>query len=682
MPHALRRILAALLIAGPAFAADFGEKGGPEPVNLAEAANLLRREAYDMELLISYGTSKGGSAGHFALAIRDAKSGDDTVYSANYYADREEVHAKHFYNEDLIARIPKIEYLYGTRSTVSGKASFGLDFGEVYKRSVVGVRIAGVPEAERRALAGYLVRMNDDFRKRAADTEYHDGEVKYGYMHLNCAKTIGAAFKYGAGYKTLQVKSPRILPGRPIAALANANIPTEMAMKLLDEFDKRGYRMEAVLYKKYAASGYVDPHEEGKVAFKDLPNRFPSVLSLDFRNDAGDYEDYDNLFAMYLLYNLAKHSVRIDGETRHLAIELAKQPMRYADARALAKRQAQADSRGFLRRLATGPQGRKIDSLAPAATPAPRGAQFTVPPWFKNSFLDLKDDAAEAAEQGKRLLVYIGQDGCPYCAALFKGNFAQPDILEYTRKRFDAVDINLWGDRPVTDFDGEKLTEKTFAAKHRVRYTPTLLFFDGKGKQVLRIDGYYPPPKFLAALRYVGDDLGKGGESFAAYLARATAVPAAPGTLRSQPFFEKPPHDLSRTGKPLAVFFEQGDCPACVELHRDVFAQPATREQLARFRVVQLDRWGDTPVTTPQGERLSARAWADRLNVAYAPTAVFFDGGREVMRIDAMLKGFHVQSVMDYVASGAYKQQPSFQRFIQARADRLREAGATVDLWK
>ena len=337
-------VAASWFVASALFAADFGEKGGPEPVNLAEAANLLRRESHDMELLISYGTSKGGSAGHFAIAIRDAQSGDDTVYSANYYADREEEHARDFYNEDLIARIPKMEYLYATRSTVSEKASFGLDFGEVYKRSVVGVRIFGVPEAERSALAAYLVRMNEDFRKRAKDTEYHDGEVKYGYMHLNCAKTIGAAFKHGAGYKTLDVKSPWILPRTLVAPLANANIPTEMAMKLLDEFDRRGYRMEAVLYKKYAASAYVDPREEGKVAFKDLPNRFPSVLSLDFRNEQGDYEDYDNLLAMYLLYNIGRYSVRIDAATRRLAVDAVKQPMRYADARVLAERQADADT--------------------------------------------------------------------------------------------------------------------------------------------------------------------------------------------------------------------------------------------------------------------------------------------------------------------------------------------------
>jgi hypothetical protein len=37
---------------------------------------------------------------------------------------------------------------------------------------------------------------------------------------------------------------------------------------------------------------------------------------------------------------------------------------------------------------------------------------------------------------------------------------------------------------------------------------------------------------------------------------------------------------------------------------------------------------------------------------------------------------------MDYVASGAYQREPSFQRFIQARAERLRETGGVVELWK
>ncbi|MCU0922221.1 MAG: hypothetical protein MUF16_18145, partial [Burkholderiaceae bacterium] len=69
----LRRGLAAaaLLAASLCSAAGFGEPGGPPPGGLDEAFELLRADPYDMELLLSFGTSKGGSAGHLALALRE-----------------------------------------------------------------------------------------------------------------------------------------------------------------------------------------------------------------------------------------------------------------------------------------------------------------------------------------------------------------------------------------------------------------------------------------------------------------------------------------------------------------------------------------------------------------------------------------------------------------------------------
>jgi hypothetical protein len=260
--------------------------------------------------------------------------------------------------------IPKQEYLFGTVSALGETAAFGLDFGEVYKRSVVGVRVYGVPAGEKEALASYFRRINDDYRDRVRNTEYHDGEVKYDYLRLNCAKTIGAAFKFGAGYEDLEVTSAKLLSGRRLVAAATSNIPTEMAIKLLKEWDKRGYGLDVVLYKKYGGSAYVDPHDEEQIAFKDLPNRFPSVLSLDFRKDHGQYEDFDNLFAMYLLYNLARFSVRVNDETKLLEIGKRKNPMPYAEAAELATRSAGSDSDLFGRHQPFQPAGTAIGEPA------------------------------------------------------------------------------------------------------------------------------------------------------------------------------------------------------------------------------------------------------------------------------------------------------------------------------
>ena len=353
-------VFACLAVAAGPAAADFGTKGGAEPANIEEFASVLRRDPYDLELLISYGTSNGGSAGHLALAIRGPDTEVETVYSANFYADRSRKHAKGRYTADLMVAIPKSEYLFKTTSSLGDTAAFGLDFGEIYKRSVIGVRVYGVPDQEKQALVGFMKRLNDDYQRRARNTEYHDREVRYDYLRLNCAKTIGSAFRHGAGYSKLDVTSAPILSGRRIVAAANANVPTEMAMKLLEQWNARGYRMDAVLYKKYPGSTYIDPHDEPKVAFKDLPNRFPSVLSRDFRSEQGEYEDPDNLFVMYLLYNLAKTSVQVNEQTKLLEVARMKTPLAYTEAVQLAAEAARSDSEAYGRRVDFRPEGTRI----------------------------------------------------------------------------------------------------------------------------------------------------------------------------------------------------------------------------------------------------------------------------------------------------------------------------------
>ena len=358
--HIIWSLAAAFFWMSPTVAADFAHRGGPEPANIEAVSKQLNADPFDMELLISFGTSKGGSAGHLALAIRDQTTDDDLVYSANFYADRNPKHAEHFYTENLMVRIPKNEYLFKTSSSLGQNASFGLDFGEIYKRSVIGIRVYGVPAEEKMALAAYFQRFNDDFHARASNVEYHLGEVKYDYLRLNCAKTIGSAFRFGAGYTDLAVSNPWLFTNIRALAALRSNIPTEMAMKLVEAWNKRGYGTDVVLYKKYTGSSYVDPHEEEKISFGDLPNRFPSVLSRDFRREAGAYEDYDNLYAMYLLYNMGKYSVWIDERTKRLEIEKSKQPMSYLTADRLAVESARSDSDSYRRGLIFRAKGTRI----------------------------------------------------------------------------------------------------------------------------------------------------------------------------------------------------------------------------------------------------------------------------------------------------------------------------------
>ena len=105
--------------------------------------------------------------------------------------------------------------------------------------------------------------------------------------------------------------------------------------------------------------------------------------------------------------------------------------------------------------------------------------------------------------------------------------------------------------------------------------------------------------------------------------------------LHDQPFLLKPPLDLAaarkRFGKPLAVLFEQKDCAARDELHRDGFHNKAVRVLIDKFAFARVEIFGTERVVTPHGKALFAAQWSHELGVAYTPTIVFFDtAGSEV----------------------------------------------------
>ena len=153
-------------------------------------------------------------------------------------------------------------------------------------------------------------------------------------------------------------------------------------------------------------------------------------------------------------------------------------------------------------------------------------------------------------------------------------------------------------------------------------------------------------------------------------------------------FFTQEPFNLDRSsgaqGRPIAVFFEQADCPNCVTLHQSVLVDESTRLIIAAFDAVQLDMWSaKTKVVTPSGQTMTARDWANELGVAYAPTIVLFDAaGNEVIRSEAWFKMFHTQSLFTYVTNEAFRTEPNFQRYISTRADHLMEQGIDVDIWR
>lgn len=319
-----------------------------------------------------------------------------------------------------------------------------------------------------------------------------------------------------------------------------------------------------------------------------------------------------------------------------------------------------------------------------------QGAVETVyPDWFKTSFMELEEDILEAQESGKRLMLVFHQDGCPYCNIFVEQNLAQKDISETVQTNFDVIEINMWGDREVTSVEGQQFTEKKFAEQMKVQFTPTVLFFDETGQHALRINGYYPPEKFRLALEYVISKE-EQKQSFNEFIAKRYQEPDSSGEadLSKRQYINGDASALDRfvkEDKPMLLLFEQTDCTNCEELDKKVLALKDTKELMEQYNVVRLDIWGNQETTDLSGNPTTERALARQLNVSYAPTLIFYASNgeqkKEVIRSESWFKRFHTQSLMDYVASDAWQEQPNFQRYISARADHIRESGSDVNIF-
>jgi len=100
--------------------------------------------------------------------------------------------------------------------------------------------------------------------------------------------------------------------------------------------------------------------------------------------------------------------------------------------------------------------------------------------WMQDTFLDLREDQAEAEAQGKTLMLMIEQRGCIYCTKMHEEIFPIPEIDAALHEKYFVVQINMFGDLEIVDFDGTVLTEKEAMRRWNVLFTPMMIFLPGE----------------------------------------------------------------------------------------------------------------------------------------------------------------------------------------------------------
>ena len=147
--------------------------------------------------------------------------------------------------------------------------------------------------------------------------------------------------------------------------------------------------------------------------------------------------------------------------------------------------------------------------------------------WMRDTFKDLREDLAEANAEGKRLMVLIEQRGCIYCTKMHEEVYPDPTIAKLIEDNYFVVQINMFGDVEVTDFDGEVLPEKKAVMKWGAMFTPTMMFFpeevpegtNAKDAAVVMMPGAFEVGTTGALLEWVRDHGYETGENFQKYVA-------------------------------------------------------------------------------------------------------------------------------------------------------------------
>jgi thioredoxin-related protein len=103
----------------------------------------------------------------------------------------------------------------------------------------------------------------------------------------------------------------------------------------------------------------------------------------------------------------------------------------------------------------------------------------------------LASEGAQATEQRQIFLLYVSRPHCPYCAALEK-----EVLMPMLKNPSKSAKIHLrelsWDAAGVIDFQGYERKASDLIEQFAISGAPTLLFFDGSGRELAPpIVGYY-----------------------------------------------------------------------------------------------------------------------------------------------------------------------------------------------
>jgi len=127
----------------------------------------------------------------------------------------------------------------------------------------------------------------------------------------------------------------------------------------------------------------------------------------------------------------------------------------------------------------------------------------------------LEEAQVEAAETGKKILLFGYAEWCSYCLKTRKETFPDSTVIASIDNYYIPVQLDAESEREIT-YNGTQMPEYELARYLRLSSYPIHYFLDSKGELIGAQPGFIEPFVYGPLLDYVGSDAYKN-QSFEEY---------------------------------------------------------------------------------------------------------------------------------------------------------------------
>ena len=111
------------------------------------------------------------------------------------------------------------------------------------------------------------------------------------------------------------------------------------------------------------------------------------------------------------------------------------------------------------------------------------------------------------------LVVFFERRSCHACDVLHSEPLSNPSVIERVQ-RFDAVQLDLDAETPLVTPDGQRTTAREWGQRLEIHWAPSILFFDERGQEIIRIESVVGLHRLSTTMDYV---LTRAYEEFPTY---------------------------------------------------------------------------------------------------------------------------------------------------------------------